>query len=195
MCVYFNITCPYILSQTHICKSRYCRICSVQCSYKKSASVNTPGSGTNQNERFHRHIKSFFNKSKIGIVLAYALLTHYHNSRIHSQGKVIVRPIVASPFHGLATGIGIVRKNSCSQREGEENGDEHWKIDLTDKQIDMISLYSNSIAKLRMRALEHMKLNQLLTQIFSFQPFEVFSTVHSENLSDASVGPPPPNDK
>ena len=102
---------------------------------------------------------------------------------------------MASPFHGLATGIGIVRKTSCSQREGEENGDEHWKIDLTDKQIDMISLYSNSIAKLRMRALEHMKLNQLLTQIFSFQSFEVFSTVHSENLSDASVGPPPPNDK
>ena len=109
--------------------------------FLQKVSVNTPGSGTNQNERFHRHIKSFFNKSKIGIVLAYVLLTHYHNSRIHSQGKVIVRPIAASPFHGLATGrsrpIGIVRKNSCSQHEGEENGDEHWKIDLMDKQIDM----------------------------------------------------------
>lgn len=157
-----------------------------------------PGSGTNRNERFHRHIKSFFNKSKIGIFLAYALLTviiHYHNSQIHSQGKVIVRPIAASPFHGLATGrsrpIGIVPKSSCSQHEGEENGDEHWEIDLTDKQIDMdfiVPVYSNSIAKLRiMRALEHMKLNQLLTQISSFQPFEVFSNVHSENLSDSSV--------
>ena len=102
-----------------------------------------PGSGTNQNEHFHRHIKSFFNKSKIGIFLAYAI--HYHNSQIHSQRKVIVKRIAASPFHGLATGrsrpIGIVPKSSCSQREGEENGDEHWEIDLTDKQIDMDFLF------------------------------------------------------
>lgn len=128
-----------------------------------------PGSGTNQNERFHRHIRSFFNKSKIGIFLAYALLTviiHYHNSQIHSRGKVIVRPIAASPFHGLVTSrsrpIGIVPKTTHGQREDEENGDEHWEIDLTDKQIDMdfiVPVYSNSIEKLRiMRALEHMKL-------------------------------------
>ena len=46
-----------------------------------------PGSETIQNEPFHQHIKSFFNKYKIGIFLAYALLTviiHYHiNSQIH----------------------------------------------------------------------------------------------------------------
>ena len=87
--------------------------------------------------------------------------------------------------------IGIVPKTTHGQREDEENGDEHWEIDLTDKQIDMdfiVPVYSNSIEKLRvMRALEHMKLHQLLMQIFSLRPFEVFSNVHSENLSYASV--------
>ena len=34
-----------------------------------------PGHGTNRNERFHRFLNSFFNKSKIGVLLAYALMT------------------------------------------------------------------------------------------------------------------------
>ena len=34
-----------------------------------------PGGGTNRNERLHKHINSFFNRSRIGILLAYALLT------------------------------------------------------------------------------------------------------------------------
>ena len=39
-----------------------------------------PGGGTNRNEQFHSHINSFFNQSRIGILLAY-------------------RPVVAHPFH------------------------------------------------------------------------------------------------
>ena len=42
------------------------------------------GSGTIQNEPFHQHIKSFFNKSKIGIFLAYALLTVIIHCHINS---------------------------------------------------------------------------------------------------------------
>lgn len=141
-----------------------------------------PGGGTNQNECFHRHIKSFFNKSKIGIFLAYALLTviiHYHNSQMRSHGRNIVRPIVASPLHSVqATStsrpIGIVPKSS----QREENGDEHWEIDLTDKQIDMefiVPVYSTSIEKLRvMRALKRVKLHQLLTAINSFRQFRFY---------------------
>ena len=34
-----------------------------------------PGAGTNRNEHFHGHINSHFNRSKMGILLAYALLT------------------------------------------------------------------------------------------------------------------------
>ena len=43
-----------------------------------------PSYGTNRNERFHRFLNSFFNKSKIGVFLAYALMTvsiHAHNSQ------------------------------------------------------------------------------------------------------------------
>ena len=155
-----------------------------------------PSSETNRNERFHRHIKSFFNKSKIGIFLTYALLTvitHYHNSQIHSQGRIIVRPKAASPLHSsratsTSRPIGIVPKYNPHA----ENGDEHWEIDLTDQQIDMefiVPVYSKSIEKLRiMRALKHMKLHQLLTEINSFRQFRLFSDVHLHSLSDTSVG-------
>ena len=34
-----------------------------------------PGGGTNRNERFHHHINSMINRSKIGSLLAYTLLT------------------------------------------------------------------------------------------------------------------------
>ena len=39
-----------------------------------------PGAGTNRNERFHSHINSQFNGSKMGILLAYALLTVVYNT-------------------------------------------------------------------------------------------------------------------
>jgi hypothetical protein len=39
-----------------------------------------PGGGTNRNERIHHHINSLFNKSKMGVMLAYALLTVVLNS-------------------------------------------------------------------------------------------------------------------
>lgn len=63
-----------------------------------------PVGGTTRNEHFHQHIDSFFNKSKVGILLAYALLTvitHYHNTS-KKHGKVTVRPIAASPFIGTS---------------------------------------------------------------------------------------------
>ena len=41
VCVYFDITCPYIWNQTCKYKPLYCRIWAVQCSYEKSASVST----------------------------------------------------------------------------------------------------------------------------------------------------------
>ena len=44
-----------------------------------------PDAGTNRNERFHSQIKLYFNRSRVGILLAYALMTviiHSHNSAI-----------------------------------------------------------------------------------------------------------------
>ena len=57
-----------------------------------------PGGGTNRNEQFHSHVKFFFHKSRIGIFLAYALLTviiYSHNSALTTKGKRVVRPIAA----------------------------------------------------------------------------------------------------
>ena len=58
-----------------------------------------PGGGTNRNERLHEHIKNYFNRSRIGILLAYSLLhmiIYVHNSSETVKGKRIVCPIVAS---------------------------------------------------------------------------------------------------
>ena len=50
------------------------------------------GAGTNRNERLHQHLRSYFNRSKIGVLLAYALLSvilHSHNASIRISGKLV----------------------------------------------------------------------------------------------------------
>ena len=57
--------------------------------------------GTNRNKRLHAHINSFFHRSRVGILLAYALISvlmHSHNNTIRIKGKSNVRPIFAPPF-------------------------------------------------------------------------------------------------
>ena len=66
------------------------------------------GGGTNCNERFHSHINSFFNKSRIGILLAYALLTviiHSHNTVVTTKGRRVCRLIIESPFQREHTSL------------------------------------------------------------------------------------------
>jgi hypothetical protein len=46
-------------------------------------------------------VSSFFNKSKIGMCLAHALITvliHAHNSEVRVKGKRMIRPVSASQF-------------------------------------------------------------------------------------------------
>lgn len=59
-----------------------------------------PGGGTNRNERFHHHINSLFNRSKMGTLFAYALLTvmYSYNSSVKKHGRMVSRPITVSPF-------------------------------------------------------------------------------------------------
>ena len=69
-----------------------------------------PGGGTNRDGRLHEHINSFFNGSRIGILLAYALLTmifHSHNTSMKCGGKVVVRPIAATPLLGTSVSMDI----------------------------------------------------------------------------------------
>ncbi len=53
--------------------------------------------GTNRNEAFHRYIRTFFHKSRLGLLLAYALMMiivfHYNNNK---GGKNIQKPIDAA---------------------------------------------------------------------------------------------------
>lgn len=54
------------------------------------------GGGTNQNEAFHRYINTFFHRSRIGKLLAYAMMmtiiSHFNNKDKHSR-KAITKPI------------------------------------------------------------------------------------------------------
>ena len=59
------------------------------------------GAVTNRNEQLHQHLGSYFNRSRIGVLLVYALLSvilHSHNASIRISGKLVSRPISASPF-------------------------------------------------------------------------------------------------
>ena len=114
-----------------------------------------PGAGTNKNERLHEHIKSFFRRSRVGILLAYALLTmifHAHNTSTRTGGKLSVRPISASPLKGISSAtkvkpIGIIPKERS--RQCMESSD-HWEIDVSTTIMDMgqiLPIYCRSLQK------------------------------------------------
>ena len=137
-----------------------------------------PDGGTNRNERFHSHIKSYFNRSRIGVLLAYALITviiHSHNSAIKVNGKCVSRPITASPVSRKHLAdippIGISPK--LKRREDDRSGS--WEVDVRDCQVDMDKVklvYKVSLYKLRIaQSLASIKLSQLQKTVFQFKPF------------------------
>ena len=97
------------------------------------------GGGTNRNERFHHHINSILHRNKIGILLAYALLTvviHSYNSAKTVKSKTLSEPICNSRFrHDLTCGplqpIGILPKD----RETRET-DTQCEIDVSSCMFD-----------------------------------------------------------
>ena len=85
-----------------------------------------PGAGTNRNERFHHHVNALLHTSKMGILLAYALLTvviHSYNSLHHRNSRVISEPITCSRFrHNTAVSpplvpVGILPKERQQSAE------------------------------------------------------------------------------
>lgn len=155
-----------------------------------------PGGGTNRNERFHRHIKSFFNRSKIGIFLAYALLSviiHYHNSQTKFHHKVIVRPIQASPFVTESkipqAPVGILPKTHNIPRRDEE--EEEWEIDLTDKQMDVeltVAMYSASVQKfILLKSVEHKIADALMNILPLFEPFSPSQMITNFPLENMGI--------
>ena len=121
-----------------------------------------PGDGTNRNERFHRFLRSFFNKSKIGITSAYALMSvliHAHNSSLCLKGKRITTPIshMEPSNHCQTRPMGVVRKQADM-----EQGLQHWEMDLSENQLDMELVplvFLHCLKKMRLfQALQEMKL-------------------------------------
>ena len=154
-----------------------------------------PGGGTNKNERFHRHLNTFFKRSRMGVLLAYALLTviiHSHNSSIKHAGKTFTMPILASPHrftaHKSAISMGIIPKNIHS---GSQEANCHWEIDLTENVMDMeqvVTIYSISLQKILIaRILASMKLTKLRSMTPNICPLDSHSAlpIHvSQPISD-----------
>lgn len=84
--------------------------------------------GTNRNEQFHSHIKTFFHKR---IFLAYALLTviiYSYNCALTIKDERVIRPIAASVYRSMSPTnlppIGILPKEHLQYQQPE--GSEHW---------------------------------------------------------------------
>ena len=96
-----------------------------------------PGRGTNRNERIHHHINALFNKSKSGILLAYALLTvvlYSYNSTEKKHGRTISKPITTSSFYHTDNSrdmhvIGIVPN---VRKDLTLNNSNTWEIDISE---------------------------------------------------------------
>ena len=154
------------------------------------------GGGTAKNERFHQHVHSFFQRSRIGILLAYALITmimHAHNSSIKMKGKLIIRPIIASPLKGTNISnspMGIMPKERLLQ------SNDIWEMDMSDRIMDtnlIISIYNRAQQKLHIsRGLSKMKLKNMAEAVSSFDVLEVANLrrgefVHAELQSILST--------
>ena len=144
-----------------------------------------PNGGTNRNERFHSHIKSYFNRSRVGVLLAYALISviiHSHNAALKVNGKYVSKPIRASPYYSMSPKppvnhppIGISPKLKHTEKVSET-----WEVDLRECQFDIEkvrSIYKCSLFKLDIaRSLAGMKLTLLQKTVFDFEPFSVCTT-------------------
>ena len=102
---------------------------------------------------YMKHIKNYFNRSRIGILLAYALLhmiIHAHNTSILTNGRRITRSIEASPVilekcQKKNASIGIVRKPAVVDPD-------HWEIDMSQTNIDLemiVQVYRNAKNKFK----------------------------------------------
>ena len=137
-----------------------------------------PGGRTTKNERFHQHMKTFFHRSKVGVFLAYALLSviiYQHNSHSKVNKKVVLRPIEAGQFsHEVGVRqnpVGIILKvNNCSTEC------EQWEIDLSDKEIDLeltTTVYLASLKKfVILDTLQSTISKIMLNTISLFKPFQ-----------------------
>ena len=152
-----------------------------------------PGGGTNRNERLHEHINKYFNRSRIGILLAYSLLhmiLYAHNSSKTVNGKRIICPITATCLKSTpdtiksSTPIGIMPKHS--KLLSEQHGCDHWEKDLSESSTDLslvVPMYHNCLKKYQvMNSMIKEKLIHGASKIASFKEFQPYKTI--EDVTD-----------
>ena len=94
------------------------------------------GCGTNKNERLHQLIGKYFNRSRIGILLAYALLSvilHSNNATVKFGGKAVSKPIIANSLSKNSTlsvrTMGIMPKHRIVTNDIDCD---HWEQTVTE---------------------------------------------------------------
>ena len=137
-----------------------------------------PGMGTNRNERFHRHLKSVVHRSRIGILLAYALLSiliHAHNNSCIVARKRLVQSVATQSHCTLETRyppIGVCPKTRVGIHESNANWERDESCEVPAS--DTLLLYHTAIAKL------------VLARAFMYM-----DVVHAFKLIHADVPPCP----
>ena len=139
------------------------------------------GAGTNRNERLHQHLGNYFNRSKIGVLLAYALLSvilHFHNASTRVSGKLISRPISASPFRAALTAdqsITVKPMGIIPKQHSDKLNIDHWEADTSETTVDyglVIPVYQRSLQKLYIvYGLVKLNITELAKNISNFQEF------------------------
>ena len=137
-----------------------------------------PGGGTNRNERLHHHLNSLFTRTKIGILLAYAMLTlviHSYNSSERRHGRRITKSIHSRHFQQPQIAlkpIGILPK---FREQDNVQSTDHWEIDVTENTLDMeliVSIFIRSLQKHHiMKILQAMGLTRMQKSSTQFEPF------------------------
>lgn len=140
-----------------------------------------PGGGTNTNERFHHHVNSILHRSKIGILLAYALLSvviHSYNSTHTVKSRSVSEPISCSKFRGEALAstplhpVGIIPKE-CQQTN---DSSVHWEDDVIVSIVDLDTaktIFTISFQKLQiLRSISAMGLEMLTHNVKNFTSYE-----------------------
>ena len=149
------------------------------------------GHGTNRNERLHQLIAKYFNRSRIGILLAYALLTvilHSNNATMKFRGKAVSKPISASQAHKTLTmstrPMGIMPKEQANTTD-KECACDHWEQSTTENDEHLhliITIYQKSVQKYQIvKGLQKAQVSKLNDYIHAFKEFKIYDLNKGEN--------------
>ena len=128
-----------------------------------------PGGGTNRNERLHCTLNGLFTWCKLGVLLAYALLTisiHAHNTSERINGRVFSKPVtMMDAHHSPVTRYKLVGVQPKVHQDHSSTESEHWERDVSENVMDMekvVPLFIKSMQKHSiMNAMQAMGLHNL----------------------------------